>query len=123
MKSINKRLLITLLAVAVMGIITSCKKDNDLPNNGEPRIRYIRATNAASADSLLVGAAQGNLVAIVGENLQDVSEVWFNDQRRFLSPTYITSTTVMVRVPTPIPKEITNKLKMIFFSGKTLLYD
>jgi hypothetical protein len=123
MKSINKSLLMLLLAVAVTGIITSCKKNNDLPNNGEPRIRYVRVTNPESGDSLLIGASQGSLVAIVGENLQDAQEVWFNDQRASLTPTYITSTTILVRVPTPIPQEITNKLKIIFSGGKTLLYD
>lgn len=98
---------------------TSCKKEN-LPNNGEPLIRYVRITSPESADSLLVGAYQSNLIAIVGENLQDAQEIWFNDQKAFLTPTYITSTTILVSVPAEIPKEISNILKIIFSNGKML---
>src|SRR5256885_15449656 len=113
MKSINKNFLLLVMGFAMIGIHTSCSKDN-APNNGEPRIQYVRVTNPTSADSLLVGAKQGSLIAIVGENLQDAKEIWFNDQRATLTPTYITSTTILVSVPNPIPKQITNKLKIVF---------
>ena len=119
MKTI-KTLIILLVAVAVAGIYTSCKKDE---NPGQPRIKYVRVTTPASADSLLVGAGQGRLIAIVGENLQDAIEVWFNDQRASLTSTYITSTTILVHVPNPIPLVITNKLKIVFKNGYELLYD
>ncbi len=111
-----------IMAVAVIGTYTSCKKEQ-LPNGGEPRIKYVRVTNPASADSLLVGAGQGSLIAIVGENLQDAVEIWFNDQRATLNPTYITSTTILVNVPQPIPTSINNKMKIIFSNGKQLLHD
>jgi hypothetical protein len=117
-----KSILLFVMAVAVAGIYSSCKKD-DLPNNGEPRIRYVRITDPAAGDSLLVGAGQGNLVAIVGENLQDTKEIWFNDQSSFLTPTYITNSTILVSVPSQIPLDITNKVKLIFGSGKILEYD
>jgi hypothetical protein len=119
MKTI-KTLIILLVAIAVAGIYTSCKKDE---NPGQPRIKYVRVTTPASADSLLVGAGQGRLIAIVGENLQDAIEVWFNDQRASLTSTYITSTTILVHVPNPIPLVITNKLKIVFKNGYELLYD
>lgn len=122
MKKLNKALLLLLMAIATISIYSSCSKDSE-SNGGEPRIRYVRITNPASSDSLLVGAGQGNLIAIVGENLAKAVEVWFNDQRAVLTPTYITNTTIIVAVPTPIPKNITNKIKIIFSDGKTLLYD
>lgn len=112
-------LLITML---LAGIFTSCEKEN-LPNNGEPRIRYIRITSPESADSLLVGAYQSNLIAIVGENLQNATEIWFNDQKAFLTPTYITNTSILVSVPSQIPIEITNKMKIIFSNGKEVVHD
>ena len=46
------------MAIAVIGIYTSCKKDN-ASNGGEPRINYVRITNPESSDSLLVGAGPG----------------------------------------------------------------
>lgn len=109
-------------ALLIALAFAACNKEN-LPNNGEPRIRYIRVTKPESADSLLVGAYQSNLIAIVGENLQGAKEIWFNDQKAFLTPTYITSTTILVSVPSQIPVEITNKMKIVFSDGKELIHD
>lgn len=109
-------------ALAVMTLFTFCKKD-DLTNGGEPKISYVRVTSPASSDSLLAGAAQGKLIAIIGENLGSATEMWFNDQQASLNPTYITATSIIVNVPSQIPLSINNKLKIVFGAGKTLLYD
>lgn len=122
MKTFNKAWLMLLMASAVAFSFTSCEKD-ELPNNGQPRIRYVRVTTPESKDSLLVGAGQGSLIAIIGENLQDVTEIWFNDQQASLTPTYISPTNILVRVPTQIPTEITNKMKLVFANGFTLFHD
>ena len=121
MKQLNKALLLLLMAIATISIYSSCSKDSD--DSGEPRIKYVRITRPESSDSLLVGAGQGNLIAIVGENLEKAIEIWFNDQRAVLTPTYITNTTILVTVPSQIPLTITNKIKIIFSDGKTLLYN
>ena len=118
MKKIYKSILLLTMAVAVAGIYSSCKKSDTQANTGVPRIKYVRITDPKSSDSLLVGAFQGNLIAIVGENLQNAREVWFNDQKASLTPTYITNTSILVSVPNPIPKEITNKLKIIFSNNE-----
>src|SRR5262249_16422151 len=104
------------------GVYTSCSDDN-LANNGEPRIRYIRVTRPEASDSLLVGAYQSNLIAIMGDNLQGVQQIWFNDQEASLTPTYITNTSVLLTVPSRIPLLINNKLTMVFGEGKTLEHD
>ena len=65
MKIFNKSLLLFAIALATVSIYTSCTKDNE-SNSGEPRINYVRVTNPVSADSLLIGAGQGMLIAIVG---------------------------------------------------------
>src|SRR5829696_3487801 len=122
MRTFSKSILIFILALPLINTFTSCKKDN-LPNYGEPRITYVRVTNPASSDSLLIGAAQGKLVAIMGENLGGAVEMWFNDQKASLNPTYITNTSILVSVPSQIPLSIDNKLKINFKDGKTLLYD
>lgn len=119
MKAIHKTLMLLLAAFSVVSIYSSCQKD-ELPNNGEPRVRYVRITRPQSADSLLIGAGQGRLVAIIGENLQDAVEVWFNDRQASLTPTYITATSILVRVPEPIPMNISNTLKIVFSNGKVL---
>ena len=108
-----------LMAFAVIGIYTSCEKENE----GEPRISHVRITAPESSDSLLIGAGQGRLIAIMGENLEGATEIWFNDQRAVLTPTYITSTSILVSVPSKIPMDITNKIKIIFSNGYVLQHD
>ena len=118
MKTVIKILLI--LPVIVGGVFISCTKDED---SGTPSVSYVRITRPESSDSLLVGAGQGRLIAVVGNNLKDAIEVWFNDRQATLTPTYITNTSILVTVPNPIPRDITNKLKIVFKNGYVLLYD
>jgi hypothetical protein len=119
MKSVKKIIIMLFTAFAVSGIYISCKKDNI----GEPRIDYIRITSPESSDSLLVAAAQGRLIAIMGDNLQNATEIWFNDQRAVLTPTYITKTSILVSVPTRIPLDINNKITIKFSDGRSLTHD
>jgi hypothetical protein len=122
MKALTKSILLSVIAFAVISGFNSCKKD-DSSNGGTPSIKYVRVTNPASADSLLIGAAQGNLIAIIGENLGKAKSMWFNDQKASLNPTYITNTSILVHVPSPIPTNISNNLKIYFSNGDSLLYN
>lgn len=121
MKAFNLSILF-ILAFAAVSTFTACEKDNS-PNGGEPRITYVRITKPTSSDSLLVAAPQGKLIAIMGENLGEAVEIWFNDQQASLNPTYITNTTILVNVPSQIPLSLNNKLKIVFKNGKILLHD
>ena len=123
MKKTYKFIPLLFIVIAIIGVYTSCKKDDSSPNNGIPMINYIRVTNPSSSDSLLAGAFQSNLIAIIGENLQNAQQIWFNDQQASLTPTYITSTAILVSVPAKIPEVIDNKLKIVFLNGDTLKYD
>src|SRR5687768_5416079 len=113
MKTTYKSIFILVVAVALAVVYTSCSED-DLPNNGEPRINYIRITDPASSDSLLVAGYQDNLIVIVGDNLQATREIWSNDQPGPLVGTFITSTTVFTVIPADIPLVVTNKIKLVF---------
>ena len=84
---------------------------------------YIRITDPNASDSLLVTAGQGAMVAIMGENLADAREIWFNDLRGELSPTFITNNSIITRVPTDIPTEINNKITIVFGNGRRLEHD
>jgi hypothetical protein len=120
MKSSNKILLIILMLIGVTSMFISCKKSAD---TATPSISYVRVTKPESSDSLLIGAGQGQLIAIVGNNLQGAQQVWFNDQQARLTPTYITNTSILVSVPTQIPNTVSNKLKIVFSNGYELLYN
>lgn len=119
MKAINKTLLIFLVTVSAAFIFTTCTKDK---STGTPSISYVRITRPESSDSLLVGAGQGQLISIMGNNLKDAVQIWFNDQQSRLTPTYISNTTILVRVPAQIPIAVNNKIKIIFKDGFELLY-
>jgi len=119
MKSSYKILASLLIIVGVVAAVSSCKKDK---NTAPPSISYVRVTNPTSSDSLLIGAGQGALIAIVGNNLQNVVQIWFNDQQALLTPSYITNTSIIVRVPSQIPTTITDTMKLIFSDGYVLRY-
>lgn len=121
MKSFNKTILILLLTLGVVSTFLSCKKEDS--EGGTPSVSYVRVTRPEASDSLLVGAGQGQLIAIMGSNLQNAVEVWFNDQPARLTPTYITNTSLLVSVPSQIPATVNNKLKIIFKNGYELLHD
>ncbi|RFS21331.1 hypothetical protein DVR12_15630 [Chitinophaga silvatica] len=122
MQKIYKSILLFLLCIGIVCCYSACTKES-LSNNGEPKINYVRVTDPAAADSLVVEAGQGMLIAIVGENLGDAREIWFNDQKANLTSPYITSTVILVSVPSQIPVEVDNKLKIIFANGKKLEYN
>jgi hypothetical protein len=123
MKSIIKYL----IPAVMMGIaLTSCEKDEDNGKNediGNPKVLYIRTTDPVTADSLLVGAFMGNLIAIVGKDLGHTVELWFNDQRAQLNPTFVTDKSIIVNVPSSVPLEITDKIRFVFSNGEEMLYD
>ncbi|MCB0642515.1 MAG: hypothetical protein KDC44_12785 [Phaeodactylibacter sp.] len=105
---------------------TSCKKEDmdAVPEDiGDPAIHYIRSTDPDKADSLLVGAYMGSLIAIVGEDLQYTREIWFNDQMASLNPTYITNETILVNVPSSVPTEVNNMIRIVFANEEELLYE
>lgn len=120
MKTSHKYFTALSIFITLMGLFTACSKDDNI---GEPSIKYVRITRPESSDSLLVGAGQGRLIAIIGENLQSATEIWFNDQKANLTPAYITNRSILVAVPTPIPLKITNKLLIKFKNGKELVHD
>jgi len=122
MKSFLKITLLLVLSSVVTSIV-SCKKDEVKPNDGKPVIYYIRSTNPEVSDSLLVGTFMGSLIAIVGENLADTKEIWFNDQSATLNPSYITNKTILVNVPSTVPSTVTSKIRMVFGDGSELLHD
>ncbi len=117
-----KYMALLIIPSVLIGVL-SCKKEEVSANNGAPVVYYIRSTDPAKSDSLLVGSFMGSLIAIVGDNLGSTRELWFNDQKATLNPTYITDKTILVSVPSTVPTEVTNKMRFVFADGSELLYD
>lgn len=119
MKNIFKYILGFVAIASIAFFLSSCEKES----SPEPRIDYVRVTDPAVSDSLLSGAGQGQMIAIVGENLGTAQEVWFNDQQALLISTLISDKAILVSVPSEIPIEITNQLRIVFANGFVLNHE
>lgn len=120
MKTILKSLF---LAAAVVLAFTSCKDDEGLNSTATPSVKYIRSTDPALSEIYLTSASMGELIAIVGEDLEGVCSVRFNDVEAKLNPTYITSHTVLVNVPGTLPQQITNTITLKTKKGRTCVVE
>lgn len=114
MKKINTKVsaISLLLVILFTGILfQACERKES--GAAIPVINYIRITDAAKSDSLVTHAFMGSSIAIIGNNLQDVDEIWFNNQKAFVNFSFVTSTSIIVTVPNVIPSKVTNLLLMI----------
>jgi hypothetical protein len=119
MKRYTKNIFILFIPVLLIGIMsTSCNKET----TSTPDIKYIRVTDPVKSDSLLTGAFLGNLIAIQGSGLGDVTEIWFNDQKAALNPAYVTSSSILVSVPTVIPVTVTNTMRLVYGPKDTMSF-
>ncbi len=105
----------SLLILGLFLTMSSCTEDDGSNDDiGSPQIDYIRSTSPEKNDSLLTGAFMGELIAIVGKDLDYTRHIWFNDQEAELSPVYVTNETILVNVPSTVPGEVNNKMRMVF---------
>jgi hypothetical protein len=99
------------LIILVTGLLfQACEKEE---SSAMPEISYVRVTDAAKSDSLVTHAFMGSTLAIIGQNLRDVDEIWFNDQKAFVNFSFVTNTSIIVTIPNVIPAEVTNKMLLI----------
>ncbi|MCW3805357.1 glycan-binding surface protein [Plebeiibacterium marinum] len=90
--------------------------------DGTPGIDYIRVADPDKSDSLIVSASLNSTIALIGENLTSISEVWFNDKQAYLNTSFITSNSMFVTIPNEIPEEVSNKIFMVAGTD-TIKYD
>ena len=128
-----------LLAIAVISsmTLTSCKDEPDKfePTDGYPTIKYIRcmssevhrcadAADTQYTDGLLVtSASPGSTLAIIGDNLRSIYEIWFNDQKAALNQSTLTDNSLFVTIPGKVPGKVTDKIYFVTTSRDTVEYD
>lgn len=69
------------------------------------------------SDSLITELSLGQTVAMIGENLDNVIAMRFNDKDIILNPCYITPESIVFTTPMSIPGEVTNKLYLTLKNG------
>lgn len=101
MESIMKKYIGSFLAIVlvVMGAV-SCER-SDYPDrhrvtSGNPIVHFVRYANT---DELIEQAYMDEVVCLVGENLNSVVEIWFNDKQAILNTSFITNNTLLVSIP------------------------
>ena len=120
MKNIFK-ITVAFLVVMTMTMV-SCATDDDVVRP-TPIINYVRITDPISSDSLIVKAGQGQLLALMGDNLQNTVEVWFNNRQAFIKPTYVSKNSILTNVPSKIPTEINNQIRLVSNDGSEYTYN
>ena len=136
MKTYTKGLLFASLAVAGL-TLSSCKDQPDKYEvaDGKPTVNYVRClstevhNNNDAADmhytngEMVLEASPQSTLALVGENLRSVYELYFNDRKAVLNTSFITDNTLIVDVPKDVPIMVTDKIYMITQSKDTVTYD
>ncbi|MDA3878808.1 MAG: glycan-binding surface protein [Prolixibacteraceae bacterium] len=122
----SRIMLLSLMAAAFMFSAQSCEEG--VPGEykiaeGQPEVYYARMPDPVSADSLIVGAFMNNTICLIGDNLNSIKELFFNDQKAVLNNSLITKNTLFVNIPGDIPQVVTNKIYMVSGSGDTVAYD
>jgi IPT/TIG domain. len=62
---------------------------------------------------LVTSASPGSTLAIIGDNLRSVYEIWFNDLRASLNQSTLTDNSLFVTIPGKVPGEVTDKIYFI----------
>jgi len=128
-----------LFAVATLSSValTSCEDEPDKfeSTDGKPTIKYIRCMSSEvhswkdepgtlyTDGQLVTSASPGNSLAIIGENLRSIYEIWFNDQKASLNQSTLTDNALFVTVPGTVPGVVSNKIYFVTTSRDTVAYD
>ena len=101
--------------------LTSCDDDDD--SDSTPVVNYIRPTDPNVADSLMERVSMGQTIAIIGNGLNSTKQIFFNDQKALVVPTYVTDNCIIVTVPTSSWTVQNDSLTLVTSSGlKTQYY-
>ncbi|MEL7148243.1 MAG: glycan-binding surface protein, partial [Bacteroidota bacterium] len=113
------------LAFLITMVCLACEEDTGIAleePEGAPSILYIRVSEPTQSDSLLVRADLGSEIVLIGENLGGTRQVWFNDKRAILDPTWVTNSSIFVMVPSKAPGQVTNTIYLVDEQSDTLAY-
>ena len=103
-----------LAAVCILSGIISCERvdypDRHVIADGTPVVHYVRST---TSDALMEKGYLNDVVCLVGDNLNSVVELWFNDQQATLNTSYMTDHTLIAAIPKTSPVVQTDQIYLI----------
>lgn len=97
LKYIFQCIALAILVLSGMMSFTSCSDDDS--KGGEPVITGVRVTDPELSDSLFTEGQLGQMIVIVGQNLQNAQNVYINDQPVSFNCNYNTSTHLILTIP------------------------
>lgn len=100
LKHIFQFIAVAMTVITGMFYVQSCSDDSS--NGGQPVIKGVRVTNPEFADSLFTDGKLGQMIVLVGENLNDVRNVYINDQEVSFNCNYNTSTHLILTIPSDL---------------------
>lgn len=92
----------SIIAVVLLAVLAGCSNQENVrvKGNGRPAvIKGVRTPYPEKKDSLITEAEKLQMILIMGENLQAVDRIYFDDIQASLNPTYITEHNIFVSVP------------------------
>lgn len=93
---------ITLVMIAMTGMVSLQSCSDEDSKGGQPVIKGVRITDPEYADSLFTDGKLGQMIVVVGENLSDVRNVYINDQEVSFNCNYNTSTHLILTIPSDL---------------------
>jgi len=111
-----------LLGIVLSSTFVACE-DDSTDASADPVVRYIRTPKMNAADSMLFSVELGQCIAIIGENLDNVVAIKFNDQDVVLNTCFVTSNSIVCTTPRNVPKEQTDKFYLTAKNGHVVTYD
>ncbi len=89
----------SLLGMLLFG--TSCKKESN--SGGMPVITKVSLVDPLKFDSTFTKASRGTVIVLRGENINDATEVYFNDYPADFNPVYNTKNNLILMIPEDAP--------------------
>lgn len=106
------------------GSLTGCKESDAEKDEGKtPSISYAQSLDPEALGQQISSAYMGEKVAFIGNDMGDVNQVWFNDQKALLNPVYVTSTSIIVDIPNVISSNVTDKVRFVTSKGNETEFD
>jgi hypothetical protein len=111
-------------AVTASLLLSSCDDEKEV---GIPAVSEVRNYAAAPDDTLITTLNTGQWVVLLGQNLQDVTQVFFGSTAASINRTFLTDRSVVVQVPEipfqSVPRDRVNIVTVVNSNGNSTTFE